>query len=59
VLNVCPVVDALSANPTGVYLGSTIALSGSAHDTDAAPSALSLTWSASSGLLSNTLLVGR
>ena len=52
-LNVCPVVDALSANPTSVYLGSTIALSGSAHDTDAAPSALSLTWGASGGLLSN------
>jgi hypothetical protein len=53
VLNVCPAIDALSANPASVYLGSAIALSGSAHDSDAGPTALSLTWSASGGLLSN------
>ena len=53
ILNVCPVIDTLSANPSSVYLGSTIALSSSTPDTDAGPSALGLTWSASSGLLSN------
>ncbi|MEI9940883.1 MAG: histidine-type phosphatase [Pseudomonadota bacterium] len=52
-LNVCPVVDELSANPGSVYLGASLALSGAAHDSDAAPSPLDLRWNASSGLLSN------
>ena len=53
-VNTCPVIDGLSASPSSVFLGATLALSGSAHDADAAPSALSLTWSASSGVLGNT-----
>jgi hypothetical protein len=53
-LNSCPVIDDVSANPASVYLGGTIALGSGAHDTDAGPAALSLTWSASSGLLSNS-----
>jgi len=53
VLNVCPTLDTVSANPAEVLVGSTIALAASAHDTDAAPTALSYRWTASSGSLGN------
>ena len=52
-LNACPVLDGISANPAEVQLGKTLALSGLAHDSDAAPSALSYTWSATSGSFSD------
>jgi hypothetical protein len=51
VLNVCPQVDGLTATPTEVYVGSSIALVAAAHDTDAAPSPLSYSWTASSGVI--------
>jgi hypothetical protein len=53
-LNVCPQLDDLSTSPSEVLVGSSLALSASAHDADAAPSALSYTWAASSGTLSST-----
>ncbi|MEI9947640.1 MAG: hypothetical protein WDO74_01290 [Pseudomonadota bacterium] len=53
-LNVCPSLDAVSANPAEAFVGTTIALSARAHDADAAPAALSYRWSASSGSLSDS-----
>jgi hypothetical protein len=51
-LNVCPVVDELSASPAEVLVGRALALVASAHDTDEGPTPLSYSWSASSGALS-------
>jgi hypothetical protein len=53
-LNVCPVVDSVDANATNVFLGAVVALSGSAHDSDAGPQSLALSWSATQGRLSAT-----
>jgi acid phosphatase len=50
-LNICPVIDGLSANPAEVLVGGSIALMGTAHDTDNGPSALSYQWMASGGTL--------
>jgi hypothetical protein len=55
VVNVCPVVDELSANPSSAYLGSSVALSAQAHDADSGPAALLYNWSASSGSLSSAI----
>ena len=52
-LNVCPVVDGVSAIPSQVSVGNSIALSGSAHDADGAPSPLVYAWSATSGTFSS------
>jgi hypothetical protein len=52
-LNVCPTLDAVSANPAEVLVGTAIALSASAHDADAGPAALSYHWVAASGSLSD------
>jgi hypothetical protein len=49
-INVCPDIDSVSANPP---IGNTIAISSSAHDADAAPQALSYSWTTSSGTLSS------
>jgi hypothetical protein len=43
-LNICPMIDALGASPNEVRLGGTIALTSSAHDSDASPSPLSYKW---------------
>jgi len=53
VLNVCPVIDSLSAAPSEVQVGGTVALAALAHDSDVAPSALGYSWSASAGTLSD------
>jgi hypothetical protein len=53
VLNLCPTIDGIAANPAEVQIGSTIALLGSAHDSDAAPSPLSYAWTTTSGTLSS------
>ena len=50
-INVCPVVDGVSANPAEVAVGNPIALFATAHDSDAGPAALSYHWTASSGSL--------
>jgi len=52
-LNVCPVLDAVSASPSEVMVGSSIALSASGHDSDSGPAALAYAWSASSGTFSD------
>ena len=56
VVNVCPVIDALSANPSQVNVGSSIALAGSAHDSDSGPSPVSYHWSATSGTFNDPTL---
>jgi hypothetical protein len=48
-LNVCPVVDALSANPADVAVGFPVALAIAAHDPDSGPAPLSYSWTAASG----------
>ncbi|HXU04444.1 MAG TPA: lamin tail domain-containing protein, partial [Polyangia bacterium] len=50
-VNVCPVVDAIGANPGEVIVGFTSALTASAHDSDARPAALAYSWVATSGML--------
>jgi 5'-nucleotidase len=56
-LNICPVADGIDATPATVSVGSSLVLRGLAHDSDAAPSPLSLQWSASSGTLSSASAV--
>lgn len=43
-LNICPVVDGLSAAPTTLNIGGVSSLSVVAHDSDAAPAAISYSW---------------
>ncbi len=50
VLNFCPSIDSVSANPPQ---GTSIAIFASAHDNDNAPSPLSYHWTTSSGTLSD------
>lgn len=53
VVNVCPVVDGVSATPTDLNVGGNALLAATAHDSDAAPAALGYQWTASSGSLAN------
>ena len=53
VLNACPVVEALEANPAEVIVGSSIELTAIGSDADAGPSPLSYAWSATAGTLTN------
>ena len=50
-VNVCPVVDAVGANPGEVMVGFASAISSAAHDSDGKPAALTYSWVASSGML--------
>ena len=52
-INVCPIVDGVSANPADVVVGGSVALAAAAHDSDAGPAALSYQWSASGGTVSD------
>ncbi|HVZ73350.1 MAG TPA: hypothetical protein VHJ20_13310 [Polyangia bacterium] len=52
VLNVCPTIDGISAIPAEVAVGGSTAITATAHDSDAAPSALTYAWTTSSGTLS-------
>jgi 5'-nucleotidase len=52
-LNICPVVDGITANPSELAVGASVAVVGLAHDSDAAPAALGYQWTASSGTLSS------
>jgi 5'-nucleotidase len=52
-LNVCPLVDGVSASPGEVTVGGSITLSAAAHDSDNAPAPISYTWSATSGSLND------
>ncbi len=49
--NFCPSIQAISANPDEVLVGSSIALSATAVDPDNGPAPLTYSWSASSGTL--------
>src|SRR6516164_9536002 len=49
-INVCPVIDAVSANPP---VGNTIAIVSAAEDVDHAPALISYQWTTSSGTLSS------
>jgi hypothetical protein len=53
VLNVCPTIDGIAANPAEVQVGGSIALSVAAHDTDAGPSPLGYAWTTIGGTLAN------
>jgi hypothetical protein len=53
VLNVCPAIDGIGASPAEVVVGGSIALSATAHDSDAAPSPLSFAWATTAGTLSD------
>jgi phospholipase C len=48
-VNVCPSVDAVSAMPSQVLAGGSVAVSGAASDPDNGPSALSFKWTSTSG----------
>src|SRR4029079_14839725 len=50
-VNVCPVVDAIGANPGEVMVGFSGALSAMAHDSDGKPAALTYAWVPTSGML--------
>ena len=51
--NVCPVIDGLSASPSVIFVGGSLALTSSAHDADNGPSPLSYQWTATSGTFSD------
>jgi len=53
-LNICPTIDVVSALPSEVLVGGTVALTGSAHDSDNAPSPVSYKWTTTSGTLSDS-----
>src|SRR5262245_5662524 len=52
-LNICPTIDSVGASPAEVQVGSSVALSAAAHDSDAGPSPLSFGWTASDGSFSD------
>jgi hypothetical protein len=52
-INICPTIDSLSATPAEVAVGSTIALSAAAHDTDGVPSPIAYAWTVTSGSVTN------
>lgn len=52
-LNVCPVADGVSANPSDIAVGFPIALTATAHDSDGAPAPLAYQWTAVSGSFSD------
>jgi hypothetical protein len=53
IVNLCPSVDGVSANPGTAMVSKPIALSGTGHDTDGVPAPLALTWTATAGTISN------
>jgi hypothetical protein len=52
-LNICPTIDGIEANPAEVQIGGSIALSASAHDSDAGPNPISFGWTSSGGTFSD------
>jgi len=52
-LNICPVVDGISASPAQVALGGSIDLTVTAHDPDHGPSSLAYAWTATTGVFSD------
>ena len=52
-INVCPLIDGISASPAEVRVGGSIALLGLAHDADSGPAPLAYQWSANAGSISD------
>jgi hypothetical protein len=50
-INICPVLDGLSESPADAYVGASVALHATAHDSDGGPSPLTYAWSATGGAL--------
>ncbi|MEI9947686.1 MAG: lamin tail domain-containing protein [Pseudomonadota bacterium] len=50
-LNICPVIDSLSIAPAETTVGNAVGLSASGSDADHVPSALSYSWTSSSGTI--------
>jgi 5'-nucleotidase len=48
-INVCPLIDGVSASPAEIIVGGSVSLSVVAHDADAAPAPISYSWTATSG----------
>jgi hypothetical protein len=53
-VNVCPVLDGVSALPQEVLVGGTVLLSAAVRDLDAKPSPVTLKWTATNGTLSSS-----
>jgi hypothetical protein len=53
-VNVCPVLDGVSALPAEVAVGGTVALSAAVRDLDAKPNPVTLEWTTTSGTFSST-----
>ena len=51
-INICPMLDGLSASPNAIRVGGKTALTTFAHDTDNGPAPLSYQWSANGAILS-------
>ena len=51
-LNICPVADGVSANPSDIAVGFPVALTVTAHDSDGGPAPLAYQWTAASGSFS-------
>jgi hypothetical protein len=52
-VNVCPLIDGVSATPASARIGATMALAAPAHDGDNQPSPLTYSWATTSGTLSS------
>jgi hypothetical protein len=53
-VNVCPLIDGVSATPASARIGASMALAAPAHDDDMSPGPLSYSWSTTGGTLSST-----
>jgi uncharacterized protein YjiK len=51
-INICPVLDGISASPAEVNVGASLALEADAHDSDAGPAAIAYQWTTTGGTLS-------
>jgi Lamin Tail Domain len=52
-LNLCPSIDGIGADPSTAMVGKTVELSATEHDVDAWPAPMALTWTATSGTISD------
>jgi 5'-nucleotidase len=50
-LNLCPLVDGVSASPGEIFVGGAVDLSVTAHDSDTGPAPLAYAWTVSGGVL--------
>lgn len=58
-LNVCPMIDGVTALPSRVFVGESTEISADVHDSDSGPNALTYEWSNSAGKLSSSGNVAR